>query len=344
MSKTYEIVISPGDGCGHEIIGWAQKALETVSKIDGGFDFNFNPIDIGFGAYQKTGEALSQASLDAMDSADATLFVALAAADVSKHAPNPILALRTALDLYANIRPLKDYPRFAPEGRKADLIVVRENTEGMYSGIEYRVGEDSACAVRVITRKGSERIARVAFELARGRRKKVTVVHKIAAHRISDGLFLEAVSQVGKKEFPEVEIKKMMVDAAAVHLIRKPMDFDVLLATNAYGDILSDEAAEITGGVGLAPGGNIGQNTAVFEPAHGTAPGRAGKNLANPIATILSAKLMLEYLGEKKAGNRIQEAVDRVLESGKVLTRDMGGESSTDEMGEAIISELLTKE
>lgn len=341
LSKTYDIVISPGDGCGPEIIGWAQKALETVSKRSGNFDFNFIPVEIGFGAYQKTGEALSKASLDAMRSADATLFVAIAAAEMPRHLPNPITVMRKELDLYANMRPLKDYPRFAPKGRKTDLIVLRENTEGFYSGIEYWVGRDAACAVRVITRRCCERIAREAFHLARARRKKVTVIHKVVAHKITDGLFIDVVEQIGKGEFPEIEVERMMIDAAAVHLIKNPMRFDVILATNAYGDILSDEAAEITGGIGLAPSANIGDGIGVFEPAHGTAPGRAGKRIANPVATLLAAKLMLEYLGEKEASRWIQVAVDRTIEKGETLTPDMGGKNSTDEVGEAIIGEIL---
>jgi isocitrate dehydrogenase (NAD+) len=340
MNKTYHIVISPGDGCGHEIIGWAQKTLETVSTRSGQFRFNFIPVEIGFGAYQKSGEALSKASLDAMRSADATLFVAIAAAEMPRHLLNPIIVMRKELDLYGNMRPLKDYPRFAPKGRKTDLIVLRENTEGFYSGIEYWVGRDAACAVRIITRRCSERIARAACNLARGRRKKVTVIHKVVAHRITDGLFIDVVEGVGRNEFPEIEIERMMIDAAAVHLIKDPMRFDVILATNAYGDILADEAAEITGGIGLAPSANIGDGIAVFEPAHGTAPGRAGKRIANPLATLLAAKLMLEYLGETEAGRWIQVAVDRVIERGEVLTSDMGGQSSTDEVGEAIISEI----
>jgi isopropylmalate/isohomocitrate dehydrogenase-like protein len=343
MSKTYHIVISPGDGCGHEIIGWAQKTLETVSTLSGDFGFDFIPIEIGVGAFKKTGEALSKASLDAMRSADATLFVAIAAAEIPRHVPNPITVMRKELDLYANIRPLKDYPRFAPKGRKTDLIVLRENTEGFYSGIEYWVGQDAACAVRVITRRCSERIARVGLNLARERRKRVTVIHKVVAHKLTDGLFIDVVEQIGKTEFPEIEVERMMIDAAAVHLIKDPMRFDVILATNAYGDILSDEAAEITGGIGLAPSANIGDGIAVFEPAHGTAPGRTGKRIANPIATLLAAKLMLEYLGEKEAGHWIQTAADRIIEKGEVLTPDMGGKNTTDEVGEAIIGEILVQ-
>ena len=340
MNRDYRIAISPGDGVGHEIIGWAQKALETVARLDGGFRLEFIPFTMGFGAYQKTGEAISQAALELMRSADATLFVAIAAAEMPRHLPNPIRVMRGGLDIYANIRSVKDYPRFAPEGRRTDLVVVRENTEGFYSGIEYRVGEDAACAVRVVTRKGSERIARIAFQLARDRRKKVTVVHKMPAHRISDGLFLDAVEKVGREEFPDIEIEKMLVDAAAAHLIRHPERFDVILATNAYGDILSDEASELTGGGGIAPGGNIGEKVAVFEPAHGTAPGRAGRGIANPIATLLSAKFMLDYLGQKEAGKRIQTAVEQVIAKGEFLTPDLGGKATTDQVGEAVIREL----
>jgi len=340
MNRVYRIAISPGDGVGHEIIGWAQKTLEMAAQLEGGFRLEFIPFAMGFGAYQKTGEAISQAALELMRSADATLFVAIAAAEMPRHLPNPLRVMRGGLDIYANIRSVKDYPRFAPEGRRTDLVVVRENTEGFYSGIEYWVGQDSACAVRVVTRKGSERIARIAFKLAQDRRKKVTVVHKMPAHRISDGLFLDAVERVRREEFPEIEIEKMLVDAAAAHLIRHPERFDVILATNAYGDILSDEASELTGGVGLAPGGNIGDKVAVFEPAHGTAPGRAGKGIANPIATLLSAKFMLDYLGQKEAGQRIRRAVEQVIAKGEFLTPDLGGKATTDQVGEAVIREL----
>jgi isocitrate/isopropylmalate dehydrogenase len=242
--------------------------------------------------------------------------------------------------MYANIRPVRDYERIAPKGRKADIVVVRENTEGFYSGIEYQVGDAAACAVRVVTKKGSERIALRAFELARERRKKVTVVHKIPAHPISDGLFVETVESVGNREFPDVEVERMLVDASTVHLIRNPEHFDVLLATNAYGDILSDAAAEITGGVGLAPAGNIGDEAAVFEPSHGSAPDIAGKGIANPIATILSAGFMLDYLGEKRAGERIRNSVQRFIGSGGELTPDLGGTGTTVQVARGIIAEL----
>ncbi len=340
MIKAYKIAISPGDGVGHEVIGWVQRALETLAEIDGGFSFDFRNFEIGAEVFRRTGEAISKASLDAMREADATIFVAIAAAEIPGHHPNPILVMRKELDLYANIRPVKDYPRLAPQSRKTDLVVVRENLEGFYSGIEYRVGDNAACAVRVITRRNSERIARVAFKAARERRKKVTVIHKLSAHRISDGLFVDVVEGIGREEFPDVEIEKMMIDSASVRLIRDPQQFDVILATNAYGDILSDAAAEITGGIGLAPAANIGEVSSVFEPSHGTAPGRAGKGIANPIATLLSAKLMLGYLGEQEAGDRMQRAIERVIERGERLTPDMGGTSSTDEIGEAIIGAL----
>ena len=340
MNKTYKIAISPGDGAGHDIIGVVQKTLEALAAIEGGFGLDFRPFEIGAGVFKRTGEAIPKVSFDAMHEADATIFVAIAAAEIPRHHPNPIIVLRKELDLYANIRPSRDYARLAPEGRKTDLVVVRENLEGFYSGIEYRVGDDAACAVRVITRRNCERIARVAFREAQKRRKKVTAVHKLPAHRISDGLFIDVVKQIGEQEFPDVEIETMMVDAAGVRLIRDPEQFDVILATNAYGDILSDAAAEVTGGIGLSPAANIGEVSSVFEPSHGTAPGRAGKGIANPIATMLSAKLMLEHLGEREAGDRLQTAIERVIERGETLTPDMGGTSRTDEIGEAIIGEL----
>ena len=248
-----------------------------------------------------------------------------------------IITLRTALGLYANVRPAKSYP--VPKSMKdVDLVIVRENTEGMYSGWEFEL-PDSAYTVRVITRKATERITRFAFELAMKRRKKVTIVTKANVLRLSDGLFLEVARKVAE-DYPDVEVEEAFVDVTAMRLILKPNIFDVIVTSNLFGDILSDESAGLVGGLGLAPSANIGADYALFEPVHGSAPRLAGKGIANPMAAILASKMMLEYLGENRWAERIENAIVTVLNEGKVLTPDLGGSSSTTQVTDAIIDAL----
>jgi isocitrate/isopropylmalate dehydrogenase len=248
-----------------------------------------------------------------------------------------IIMLRRALGLYANVRPAKSYP--TNKGMKdVDLVIVRENTEGMYSGWEFRL-PDSAYTMRVITRKATERITRYAFELAMKRRKKVTVVTKANVLRVSDGLFLEVARQVAE-DYPDVEVEEAFVDVTAMRLVLKPTIFDVIVTSNLFGDILSDESAGLVGGLGLAPSANIGTDYALFEPVHGSAPRLAGKNIANPMAAIMASKMMLDYLGENRWAERIDNAIISVLKEGKVLTPDLGGTSSTTQVTDAIIDAL----
>jgi isopropylmalate/isohomocitrate dehydrogenase-like protein len=248
-----------------------------------------------------------------------------------------IIMLRRALGLYANVRPAKSYP--TQKGMKnVDLVIVRENTEGMYSGMEFAL-PDSAYTVRVITRKATERIARFAFELAMKRRKKVTVVTKANVLRVSDGLFLEVARKVAE-DYPDVEVEEAFVDVTAMRLVLKPNIFDVIVTSNLFGDILSDESAGLVGGLGLAPSANIGTDYALFEPVHGSAPRLAGKGIANPMAAIMASKMMLDYLGESRWAERIENAIVTVLKEGKVLTPDLGGSSSTKQVTDAIINAL----
>jgi isocitrate/isopropylmalate dehydrogenase len=218
---------------------------------------------------------------------------------------------------------------------------VRENTQGLYSGIEYAAGPDAACGVRLITREASARVARVAFEQARQRRHKVTAVHKLGALKLTDRLFLDTVSEVASA-YPDVEYETRNVDACALEMVRHPQVFDVILATNAFGDILSDIAAGLIGGLGLAPSGCFGSEYAYFEPIHGSAPDIAGRGIANPIATILSAALMLRHLGEPAAAAHVECAVERVLAAGQPRTADLGGDASSAALTDAIVSALAS--
>jgi len=246
-------------------------------------------------------------------------------------------------NLYANIRPCKSLPNTPSLKPNVDLIVLRENTEGLYSGKEFEVAPGIGIAMRIITREASEKIARFGFNLALKRKKHVTFIHKANILKVTDGIFTQAVLNVAK-DFPNVQVDDMHIDTAAMQLIKKPEFFDVIVTTNLFGDILSDEAAQIVGGLGVVPGANIGDNYGMFEPVHGSAPKYAGQNKVNPIATILASKMMLEYLKEFEAAKKIEDAVIKVLSEGKTLTYDLGGSAKTSDVAEAISKKILSSE
>jgi isocitrate dehydrogenase (NAD+) len=237
------------------------------------------------------------------------------------------------------MRPCRSLPNVSSLNPKIDLIVVRENTEGMYSGIEFDVGSNTAVAMRVISRDASEKIARFAFKLATQRRKHLSYVHKANILRRTDGIFNQAMLEIAK-EFPDVKVESYHIDAMAMQLIKNPEAFDVIVTTNLFGDIISDEAAQIVGGLGLAAGANIGENYAMFEPVHGSAPKYAGQNRVNPIATVFAGKLLLDYLGEEDSAQVVENAVFEILKEGKVLTYDLGGKAKTSELGEAVVAKI----
>jgi isocitrate dehydrogenase (NAD+) len=254
--------------------------------------------------------------------------------------PSISVGLRKELNLYANVRPTVSYPGIPSRYEGVDLISFRENTEDLYAGIEHWVTEDVAESIKVITRKGSERFARFCFQYARDRgRKKMTVVHKSNIMKLTDGLFLHVAEEVGKA-FPEIVLENRVVDNMCMQLVVKPEDYDCLLMPNLYGDILSDLCAGLVGGLGVAPGGNMGDQVAVFEPVHGSAPKYAGQDRVNPMASVLCGVMMMQYLGEMGTARRIEEALRRVLAEGRYLTRDLGGSSGTREMTQAIIGQL----
>jgi len=328
----HKIAVIPGDGIGKIVVPEAIRVLESTGlKLDSQY------MEVGYEVFKKVGTSVPEEVLSKIKETHACLFGATTTPVGVADYRSAVVTLRRALGLYANVRPAKSYP-IQSSIKGIDLVIVRENTEGLYSGIEFEL-EDSAFTLRVITRRASERVARFAFSLAMERRKKVTVVTKANVMRKTCGLFRE-VSLLVAKDYPEVEVNEMFIDSAAMNLVLKPQIFDVILTSNLFGDILSDEAAGLIGGLGLAPSANIGDGYGLFEPVHGSAPDIVGKGTANPIATILSVKMMLDFLGEDKWAERIENAVLTVLKEGKYMTPDLGGSSTTREVTEAIVDAL----
>ena len=248
--------------------------------------------------------------------------------------------IRQELDLFANVRPIKNYPGIPSKYQDIDMVIIRENTEDLYAGIEHMVGEDAAESIKIFTRRGCQRIIRYAFEFARkANRKKVTCVHKANIMKCTDGMFLRIARDISK-EYNEIEFEDMIVDAMCMKLVQYPENYDVLVLPNLYGDIISDLCAGLIGGLGVAPGANLGNEMAVFEAVHGSAPDIAGLNIANPTAIILSGVHMLNYIGEVNAASSIEKALSKVLQEGKFLTQDIGGKANTNEFIHHIISLL----
>jgi len=329
----YRIARIPGDGIGPDVMAAAVKVLEAVEETrDIGFDFV--ELEVGDDLKARTGVALPPGTIEEIAKSDAGLFAA-----VGETAKEVILPMRQELDLYVNLRPAKVYPNVPHLKEDVDIVMVRENTEGIYKMIGDR-GDGWGFNVRVITTKASERIARWAFDYAvKNGREKVTCVHKANVLDKSCGVFQEACQRVAKS-YPGVEYDEVLVDACAMRLILRPEAFDVIVTTNLFGDILSDEAAGLVGGLGMTPSGNIGDENAVFEPIHGTAPRLAGTGRANPMATILSASMMLDWLGERDAAKNIEDAVIEVLKEAKTLTPDLGGSSETTDVAVAVSAKL----
>lgn len=330
----YRICMLPGDGIGPEVTLAAQRVLQALP-----LDFDWLEGEIGLAAWQRMGDALPDDTLKKIQSADATLFGAVTTPPDIANYRSPVLRMRQELDLYANLRPCRSIPHGVSRPG-INLLVVRENTEDLYIGRE-RLEDDGNTAIgeMQITRRASERITRAAFEQARLRGiKNVTVVHKANVLRQTSGLFRRVALEVAQ-EYPDIQTSEMLVDTCAMELIRAPEQFGVIVTTNLFGDILSDEASMLVGGLGLAASANIGGTTAVFEPVHGSAPAMADLDQANPLAAILSAAMLLEYLGEKEHALRVEAAVRRAIETVSV-TADLGGTLGTRAAADAVI-ELL---
>ncbi|HXW02175.1 MAG TPA: isocitrate/isopropylmalate dehydrogenase family protein [Candidatus Nitrosotenuis sp.] len=336
----YKISLITGDGIGPDL---SESVVTVLNAIHDnlGLKFDIKQLMAGDAALAKTGKALPDETLDAIKKSDACM-----KAPVGESAADVIVVLRRMLDLYANIRPAKSYPNMPALKDNIDLVIVRENTEDLYTGQEFDIA-DAAVAFRIISEKASRKIAKYAFETARqrGDKKKVTCVHKSNVMRKTDGLFSRVCATVAK-DYSDIAFDQMYVDACAMNLIRRPETFDVIVTTNLFGDILSDEAAEVVGGLGMAPAANIGDNFALFEPVHGAAFDIAGKGIANPSSFILSAKMMLEWLGAKHkdqkcfdVAKKLETAVYGVVKKG-TKTRDIGGDKTTKEFTKEIISLL----
>ena len=332
-SKTkdkYRIAVIPGDGIGKEVM---EATVLVLDALDIDFDYVYG--EAGDECGEKNGSPLPGETLDIIRSCDACLFGA-----AGETAADVIVKIRQEMKMFANLRPVKSYPNTNALFDDVDFMIVRENTEGLYIANQEEYTEDGAVAKRIITREAESRIIDYAFKYAKDNNKsKVTGVHKANVLKKSDGLFREVFYEVSKN-YPEIDAEDFYVDATAMYLITQPQSFEVIVTTNLFGDILSDEGAGLVGGLGLIPSANIGEDGALFEPVHGSAPDIAGKGIANPIAMMLSAIMMLRYLNENEAADKFESAILKVLNDGNTLTGDLGGSSTTLEVAEAVKNNL----
>ena len=330
----HKVTLIPGEGIGPEVAAATRRILEAT-----GVQFEWEEIAGRSDSSSDQAKSVNQAAVEAVRKNRVALKGPMATA-IAGGAPSVNVALRKALELYANLRPVKNMPGVKSHFQNVDLILVRENTEDLYSGLEHEVVPGVVESLKIITEKASTRIAKFAFEFARRHgRKKIHAIHKANIMKLSDGLFLRSVRAVAE-QFPAIEYKEMIVDNACMQIVMDPLQFDMLLLPNLYGDVMSDLAAGLVGGLGVVPSANIGDNCAMFEAVHGTAPDIAGKGFANPTALLMSSALMLDYLGEPTAAERIQTALEEVYRQAKHTTRDVGGKAGTEEFADAVIAAL----
>jgi isocitrate dehydrogenase (NAD+) len=330
----HKITLIPGDGIGPEVTGATISVLRAT-----GFEADWETFVVGAEAVARGGDPLPPELIESIKRNKIALKGPVAT-PIGTGFVSSNVRLRKALDLYANLRPVKSLKGVRGRYENVDLIVVRENTEDLYSGLEHEVVPGVVESLKIITDKASRRIAKFAFDYARTEgRKKVTAIHKANIMKMSDGLFLRCFQEVAR-DYPEIQANDLIVDNACMQLVIDPTQFDVLLLENLYGDIISDLGAGLIGGLGVAPGANIGEEIAVFEAVHGAAPTIAGRGIANPTAILLSSVLMLKHLGERERAARVQGALEKVLAEGRVLTRDLGGQATTLDFTEAIIRAL----
>lgn len=330
----HKITLIPGDGIGPEVTGATISVLRAT-----GFEAEWETFVVGAEALSRFGDPLPQDLIESIKRNKIALKGPVAT-PIGTGFVSSNVRLRKALDLYANLRPIKSLKGVPSRYEDIDLVVVRENTEDLYSGLEHEVVPGVVESLKIITDKASRRIAKFAFEYARREgRTKVTAVHKANIMKLSDGLFLRCFREVAE-DYPEINADDLIVDNTCMQLVINPTQFDMLLLENLYGDIVSDLCAGLIGGLGVAPGANIGEDIAVFEAVHGAAPTIAGRGIANPTALLLSGVLMLRHLNERERATRVQSALEKVLAEGKVLTRDLGGKATTLEFTDAIIHAL----
>jgi isocitrate dehydrogenase (NAD+) len=332
---SYAVTLIPGDGIGPELAQAARGVLEAT-----GIGFDWDVQEAGEATIASEGTPLPDRVIESIRRTGVAIKGPITT-PVGSGFRSVNVGLRQALELYANVRPARSMKGVESRYDDVDLIIVRENTEDLYAGIEHRVGPDAAESIKIITRAASQRIARYAFEYAVANgRSKVTAVHKANIMKLSDGLFLESCQQVAAEYEGRVQFEDRIVDNMCMQLVQKPNLYDVLVLPNLYGDIVSDLAAGLVGGLGVAPGANIGEHAAVFEPVHGSAPKYAGQNKANPTALILSGALMLRHLGETGAADAVESAVREVIAEGTTVTYDLGGSAGTREFGEAVAARV----
>lgn len=331
---TKTLTLIPGDGIGPEICDAVTRILKAA-----GLQVNWDVTEGGEHSALAGRGVMPDATIDSIERNKIALKGPTTTPTGGGH-QSANVTLRKRLDLYANVRPAKSLPGYRTKFDNVDLIIVRENTEDTYAGVEHMVAPNVAQCLKIITWEGSERVARYAFNMAKKLgRKRVTCVHKANIHKLSDGLFLKAHEEVAA-EFPDIKFDSIIVDNLCMQLVTRPEEFDVLVLPNLYGDIVSDLCAGLVGGLGVAPGANIGQNGAVFEAVHGSAPDIAGQGKANPTALLLSAVMMLQHMGELAMAERIEKSLHKVLAEGKSLTRDLKGTAGTSEFADAIIHAL----
>ena len=334
---SYTVTLIPGDGIGPELAEAAKRVLEAT-----GIGFDWDVQEAGEATIASEGTPLPDRVIESIR-ANGVALKGPITTPVGSGFRSVNVGLRQALELYANVRPARTMAGVASRYEDVDLIIVRENTEDLYAGIEHRVGPDAAESIKIITRAASQRIARYAFEYAvRNGRRTVTAVHKANIMKLSDGLFLESAQQVAAEYAGRVEFEDRIVDNMCMQLVQKPELYDVLVLPNLYGDIVSDLAAGLVGGLGVAPGANIGETAAVFEPVHGSAPKYAGQNKANPTALILSGALMLRHLGETDAADAVETAARGVIAEGTTVTYDLGGTAGTREFADAVAARVAS--
>ncbi len=333
----HKVTLIPGDGIGPEITDAAVRVIEAA-----GVEIDWDRQEAGIPAVQETGTSVPDALFDSIRENKVALKGPITTL-VGKGFRSANVTLRQKLDLFVNLRPCKSIGGVPSRYTKVDLVIIRENTEDLYSGIENLISPGVTQAIKVVTERASERVARWAFEYARAQgRKKVTLVHKANIMKVSDGLFLKVFEEVAK-DYPDIIAEDKIVDALCMQLVMDPTRFDILLMGNLFGDIVSDLTAGLVGGLGVVPGANIGDEYAVFEAVHGSAPDIAGKDMANPTALIFSSLLMLRHLGEEEAANRIWKSMVVTLAEGHKLTRDLGGDTNTSEFTDVLVKEIKSR-
>jgi isopropylmalate/isohomocitrate dehydrogenase-like protein len=337
-NKKWRVAVIKGDGVGPDVINASLLVLDAVKKKFN-LDIEYVPAVAGLNTVEKYGTNLPKETLDTLKETDCVLKGPTTTPEGANSLPSANVGIRKYFDLYADVRPNKTLPNVPSIKPNVDMVIVRENTEGMYSGLDFRVNQETTIGIRVITRKACERIVKYAFKLAESRKKHVTLVHKGNVLKVSDGMFKDIFYEEAKKH-PDVKADDAHVDAITQWFIKQPEFYDVLVTENLFGDIISDEAAMVVGGIGTGASANIGDKYAMFEPIHGSVPKYTGMDKVNPIGTIMSVKMMLDWMDYKEAGKAIEDAVYKVLEEGKILTYDLGGTAKCSEVGKEIASKV----